>query len=62
MEKKLWSNAEVLELGVENTKNNETEEAWLIWCDKRGCSQLKVPGTNYCEDHQPEKPKPPHVS
>lgn len=62
MEKKLWSNAEVVELGVESTRNNETDEAFLFWCDRLGCSKPKVPGTDYCKDHQPEKPQPPQMS
>ena len=54
MEKKLWSNAELVELGVESTKNNEADEAWLFWCDVKDCHEVRAEGSRYCLAHTPE--------
>lgn len=63
MEKKLWSNAEVVELGVESTKNNETDEKGFFTCDVKGCYNPKYNGSNFCKDHQPSQPsQPPQMS
>ena len=57
MEKKLWSNAEVVELGIESTRDNEVEEAGFFTCNKRGCYELKVQGSDFCQNHQPKPPQ-----